>query len=174
MTALLQNPRVETERLILRRPVLADADRYVEFHQSDRAKYVEGVLDERESWYCFYTELGHWDLHGFGSFAVTLKGDDRPVGMVGPFFPRMWPEPEIGYIVYPEVEGKGIAFEAAVAARIFAFRSLGWKTAVSYIDPENARSIRLAERMGAKLDPDAVPVDEDDLVYRHPAPGVAS
>ena len=57
-----------------------------------------------------------------------------------------------------------------MAARAHAYGALGWTTAVSYIDPQNARSIRVAERMGAKLDPDAVPMDPGDLVYRHPAP----
>ena len=40
---------------------------------------------------------------------------------------------------------------------------------VSYIDPGNARSIALAERLGARPDPDAPRADPDDLVYRHTA-----
>ncbi len=46
--------------------------------------------------------------------------------------------------------------------------SRGMTRLVSYIDPRNSRSIRLAERLGAKLDPKAAKVDPDDLVYRHP------
>ena len=57
-----------------------------------------------------------------------------------------------------------------MAARDFAYRTLRWKTAVSYIDVDNARSIKLAERMGATPDPPAVLLDGDDVVYRHPAP----
>ena len=71
----------------------------------------------------------------------------------------------------PAAEGKGYAFEAAQAARAHAFDVLGWETAVSYIDPGNARSIELAERLGAVRDPEAAPFHEGDLVFRHSAPG---
>lgn len=162
--------QLETDRLILRPPVEADGEPYVAFYQSDRAKYVGGVLDERKAWYAFYTELGHWALRGYGTFIVTRKSMNRSIGVVGPFYPHTWPEPEIGYIVFEGAEGQGIAFEAAMASRAFAYRHLGWTTAVSYIDPLNERSIRLAGRMGASLDPDAVSLDEGDLVYRHPGP----
>ena len=48
---------------------------------------------------------------------------------------------------------------------------LGWTTAVSYIDRDNARSIALARRIGCTEDPDAVASDPEDFVFRHPAPG---
>ncbi len=53
--------------------------------------------------------------------------------------------------------------------RKWAFEELGLKTLVSYIDPKNERSRKLAERMGAVIDPDAERHDPVDLVYRHPA-----
>jgi RimJ/RimL family protein N-acetyltransferase len=93
--------------------------------------------------------------------------------MTGPWFPEGWPEQEIGWSLWSaEAEGRGFALEAAQAARGYAYGDLGWPTAVSYIRPENRRSIALAQRLGAVLDPDAAtPDDSDDLVYRHPAPG---
>jgi RimJ/RimL family protein N-acetyltransferase len=92
--------------------------------------------------------------------------------MTGPWFPEGWPEHELGWSVWnPAVEGKGFAFEAAKAARDFAWTELGWAGAVSYIDPGNDRSIALARRMGAVLDEDAAsPGDGEALVFRHPAP----
>lgn len=166
--------RIETERLILRPPSEADGPAYVDFYRSERAEYVGGPLSLRKAWYAFYSEFGHWQLRGYGSFVVTSKGDDAALGVIGPFYPHTWPEPEIGYVLFPEAEGKGIAFEAAMASRDFAYRTLGWTTAVSYIDVRNARSIALAERMGAVPDPHAVPLDDDDIVYRHPGPEVLS
>ena len=50
------------------------------------------------------------------------------------------------------------------------YSNLGWETAVSYIDPKNLDSIRLAERLGAKKDHEAATIDGNDAVYRHPAP----
>jgi len=55
--------------------------------------------------------------------------------------------------------------------RQYAFDEIGLKTAVSYIDRDNKRSIKLAERLGAVLDPKAkTPNDDPCLVYRHLRP----
>jgi RimJ/RimL family protein N-acetyltransferase len=113
---------------------------------------------------------GHWVHRGFGMFIFHAKGDATPLGMAGPWFPEGWPEHEIAWSIWaPAAEGKGLAFEAATAARAYAWNALGWTGAVSYIDPDNARSVRLAERLGAV--PDGSPVPEgESLTYRHPAP----
>jgi len=65
-------------------------------------------------------------------------------------------------------ERRGLAFEVAVVAKNWAVSTKAVRSLVSYIDPENARSIALAERLGAKVDTSALADDETDLVYRHP------
>jgi len=67
-------------------------------------------------------------------------------------------------------EGRGLAYEAAMEARRWGYEDRKLTTLVSYIDPDNARSIRLAERMGAWRDTSAPGVDRDDIVMRHPGP----
>jgi RimJ/RimL family protein N-acetyltransferase len=164
--------RLETERLILRRPVAADYDAFRAFAAAGGLRHIYGTLTEGQVFRSFATELGHWEMLGFGMWTVTFKGSDQAVGLVGPWRPADWPENELGWMIYGNAEGKGIAQEAATAARADAYARLGWKTAVSYIAPENLRSIRLAERLGAVLDPSAkTPApDKPCLVYRHPAP----
>lgn len=96
-----------------------------------------------------------------------LRDKNQCLGQIeisqGPRFP----EPELGWQLYSEAEGKGFAFEAAIAMREWAFQERGLKTLVSYMDPDNARSIQLAERLGATVDEDARKQDPGDLVYRH-------
>lgn len=173
---MTQSPVLTTDRLILRKPGGRDTDTVLAFFQSDRAEYVGGPYTLGRAWRHFASEVGHWDLLGFGMWAITLKGDDRILGLAGPWCPADWPEPEIGWLVFDGVEGKGIAFEAAQATLAHAFGTLGWTTAVSYIDHDNARSIALAKRLGAVLDPDAPQpkADYDCLVFRHPTPGGAA
>lgn len=170
MTATL-----ETERLILRRPTGGDWPRVGDFFMSDRAAMVGGPYTLGKAWRHFASEVGHWDILGFGMWAVTAKGDDTILGLVGPWCPADWPETEIGWLVFDGAEGKGIAFEAARAAIDHAFAELGWDTAVSYIDAGNTRSIALAEKLGASLDPVAPQPKPDQpcLVYRHPKPEAA-
>ncbi len=164
-------PEQETERLILRGPKPSDWLADAAFRTSDRAQFVGGPTDRRTAWRGFAARWGHWAIHGYGMFVVTLRGSDDPLGIVGPLFPEGWAEPELGWVLYEAAEGKGIAFEAAQAARRYVYDDLGWKTAISYISPDNMRSRALAERMGCVLDDSvAHPFDEPCLVYRHPAP----
>lgn len=83
--------------------------------------------------------------------------------MPGPLFP----EHELGWMVYPQAEGQGVAFEPASALRDWARDDRCLPTLVSYIDTGNNRSIALAQRLGAWSDAMALRPGPDDLVYRH-------
>ena len=166
---LMPAPTLHTDRLILRPHVLADYEPLAAFYQSDRAQYVHGPVDSVRVWYGFGMDVGSWDLQGFGAWAVTLS-DKTLIGQITLNHPPAYPENELGWILFDGYEGNGYVAEAATAARAYAFNTIGWTTAVSYIDPNNARSIRVAERLGATLDANAAKPDPEDLVYRHPAP----
>ncbi|WP_282603413.1 GNAT family N-acetyltransferase [Paracoccus sp. PARArs4] len=173
MIQLSPTPRIETDRLVLRAPAAGDWPHWRDFMSTDRARFVrDGDFDEGKVWRAFGHVIGHWVMRGWGTFAITAKGDDTPIGMAGPWFPAGWPEREIGWTIWSgAAEGRGFAHEAAVAARDHAFGTLGWDTAVSYVDARNTRSIALAERLGATLDDTAkAPAsDRPCLVFRHPA-----
>lgn len=157
-----------TQRLRLRRPMPADWPAFHDFMMSDRSTAFGGHRDLGKAWRSFAAELGHWDIFGYGMWAVTRQGDDTALGLVGPWTPPDWPETEIGWMILSaQAEGTGIATEAAQAALTHAFGTLGWQTAVSYIAPSNDRSIRLAEKLGAVLDTSARGPAADTLVYRH-------
>lgn len=164
------SPTLETTRLVLRQPDDRDTEVAIAFLASDRSRFVGGPLDLGQAWRAHAKMVGHWGLRGFGLFAVTEKATGKTLGIAGPYYPGDWPEHELGWHIWdPAYEGKGIAHEAVLAARAWVYGTLGWKTAVSYIDPGNDRSIALAERLGATLDAKAARPD-DCLVYRHPAP----
>lgn len=165
--------RLTTQRLILRKPIASDLEPFTAFATSDRAGFVGGGADKDEghAFRMLGAITGHWELRGYGLFIACERESGRPVASVGPWCPAGWPEPEIGWSVWDERdEGKGYACEAAEAVIAHVFRDLGWTTTVSYIDPDNARSIALAERLGAAPDPGAARPHKGDLVYRHPAP----
>ncbi len=171
---LVDAPQLDTARLTLRVPQIADFEPFAAFAASERSRFVRPAdYDRAKAWRGFGHMVGHWLLRGFGLFAVVERASGRTIGMVGPWFPEGWPEHEIGWTLYDGAEGKGYAFEAAKAARAWAFAALGWPTAVSYIDPANHRSIALAERLGAQRDPAAGhPGETPVLVFRHPRPEV--
>jgi len=164
--------RLETQRLVLRRPRARDWPAFLGYAMSSRAQYTGGLQWNGHAWRTFAAEIGHWEIRGYGMFIVTERGDDAAIGLAGPWYPVGWPEREIGWMMFDAAhEGRGYAGEAAGAALAHAFGPLGWDTAVSYIHPENARSRALAERLGAAIDPEAIgPGQGPALVYRHPRP----
>jgi RimJ/RimL family protein N-acetyltransferase len=173
MIALAGTPVIETERLVLRAPEAGDWLAFQAFLASERGQFVRtGDYDLSNTWRGFCHVIGHWVARGFGMFVFQAKGDATPLGATGPWFPETWPEHEISWSVWnPAAEGKGFAFEAAMAARDFAFQTLGWTTAVSYVAEGNLRSAALARRLGAAVDVAAPSIGAPPcLVFRHPAP----
>lgn len=144
-------PVIETQRLRLRELREDDAEAYVRMCADPEVmRYVSGdPLSADDAWRQLAMLVGHWTLRGFGMWAVETR-EGEFVGRVGLHFPLGWPEREIGWALARPCWGHGYAFEAAAAARDHAFRGLGWQRLVSYIHPENARSIRLAERLGGR------------------------
>jgi RimJ/RimL family protein N-acetyltransferase len=163
-------PVIRTARLTLRPHRMSDWEPMAAFFESEAARYVGGPLPRRRSWYGFAADVGSWPLLGFGCWGVDETATGAFVGQVGLNQPAHFPEREIGWIVFPSFQRRGFATEAALAARGFAYGTLGWTTAVSYVHPENAASIATARRLGCVEDPDAERYDAEDLVFRHPGP----
>ena len=164
---------LETGRLVLRRPAPRDYAGFEPFLRSERASGIGGPNTSAQAWRIMCAELGHWTMLGYGMWAVTRKGDDTALGLVGPWTPGDWPENEIGWTIWNAAdEGSGIAAEAAEAAISHAWNVLKWDTMVSYVGADNHRSAALAIRLGAVLDPDAPQPDPKNpcQVYRHPKP----
>ena len=163
-------PTLTTERLTLRAPRLEDFEPYAAYFASARAELERGRRDRAGAWKEFSAVAGQWLLRGYGGFSIEERTTGGYLGEVGVFHEDSYPEPELGWMVVAAAEGRGIAHEAALAVRRWAYRTLGLTTLVSYIDPANARSIRLAKRLGATRDDTALCPDPGDLVYRHPGP----
>lgn len=142
-------PTLLTDRLRLRLAKPSDLDAYIEFRGSERSRTTGGPYDAPTAFSQLSSIVGHWQIRGFGRFIVADRNSDEPLGVVGPYHPLDWPEPEIAWTVFGNAEGKGIAYEAAQAALGYAYHGLGWTTAMSAINAGNDRSAALAERLGA-------------------------
>ena len=161
-------PVLTTERLILREPRAADFDSAAAFAGSDRASFVGGPQSRFEAWRGFTSGIGHWMLKGFGFWTVEEWATGAVVGRIGLIEHEGWSEIELGWHVYDGFEGKGYAHEAAMAARDHAYRVMGLPPIISHIHPDNLRSRRLAERMGATVEREAELLGHPCLIYRHP------
>lgn len=163
-------PVIETRRLILRGPEPQDYPNFKATFSSYRSRFMGGPLNPYEAWMLYAAEIGHWHIRGYGMWMIHDKDTDETLGMAGGWFPAAWPERELAWIIWPDKAGNGYALEATHAVRNYLFTQLGWEGAVSYVDPKNLDSIRLAERLGCVKDKEASTIDGNDAVYRHPSP----
>ncbi len=143
-------PELETGRLRLRHFREADVPPFLEFYQDPLAQAIYGPeTSAGDVWRNVAKFLGHWTLRGFGPWAIEEKSSGRFAGYAGLWFPGDFDDVEVGYGLHPAFRGRGYAVEAAGAARDHGAGTLGLKRLVSYIDPANHSSIRVAERLGA-------------------------
>ena len=163
-------PTLFTERLILRPPNQTDLVPFSAMLGSDRARYMGGPYNALGAWRVFCQDIALWQVYGHGALMIDLRATGECVGQVGINHGPLYPEKELGWLLYEGREGKGYAQEAAAAMRDWAFFVLKLPQLVSYVDPENASSIAVVKRVGGVLDPDALRQDPEDVVFRYISP----
>ncbi len=146
----MTTPRIETDRLLLRMPEEADFPHIAAMMSDEEtARFIGGVQDEAIAWRGFCTLLGHWQLRGYGFFSVVDRATGEWLGRVGPWYPHLWPQPEIGWTIKRQAWGKGYAHEAAAACMDFVFDRLGWSEVIHLIDDGNLASQGVARKLGS-------------------------
>jgi len=146
--------KAETERLILR---TFEENDWVALHKlysdPECTRYtIQRTLTEGESWRTMASMIGHWQLRGYGQYAVEDKTTGEVMGTVGLWYPKDWPEPEIKWALSRAFWGRGYASEAARAVKKIAADYIPGTSLISLIFSENEPSIRLAEALGAKFE----------------------
>jgi RimJ/RimL family protein N-acetyltransferase len=159
--------RLETERLVLRKPEAADFDAYLEMRSDPEVvRYLGGeVAGRKETAAGIERMLRHWERHGIGLFTVVRKEDERIVGRTGFLLwdPEAWVnalreelegplETEVGWTFARAFWNRGYATEAAIACRDLALGELGKDRLISLIAEGNIASMRVAEKIGERLE----------------------
>jgi RimJ/RimL family protein N-acetyltransferase len=149
--------RVETERLLLRRPRGGDRDAWL------------GIWGDPAVWRALRPDLGpdpdfalgrfehhldHWTRHGFGLWLAEEQATRTIAGWCGPahplFVPQLAAEVEVGWTLRRPFWGHGLAFEAATTAVQVAFAQLSIPRVIALVDATNLRSQRVAARLGMR------------------------
>jgi RimJ/RimL family protein N-acetyltransferase len=159
---------LETPRLLLRPFREEDLDAYAAMcADPDVMRYIgEGrPLTRAETWRQMAAILGHWHLRGYGVWAVEERASGAMIGRIGFWNPEGWPGFELGWLLGRACWGYGFATEGARVALDYAFSALKQNHVISVIEPENIRSIRVAERLGEKREGRAEVFGKDVLIY---------
>jgi RimJ/RimL family protein N-acetyltransferase len=147
-----------TERLLLRPWRPADRDPFAAMNADPEVMRYVGrgrPLTRTQSDELVDAIEAHWDQHGFGLWCAAPHEDpDACIGFVGlaipSFLPAVLPSVEVGWRLARSAWGRGLATEGARAALEHAFGPLGLQSVISVIDPENHRSVRVAEKLGMR------------------------
>jgi RimJ/RimL family protein N-acetyltransferase len=112
---------------------------------------------EQQTWSRMLTYLGHWQLLGFGYWAIEEKQSRAFAGEIGfadfkrDIAPSMKGYPEIGFALGSPFHGKGYATEAARAVVAWGDANVNAEKTVCLIDPRNAASLRVAQKCGYEV-----------------------
>jgi RimJ/RimL family protein N-acetyltransferase len=111
--------------------------------------------------------LRRYSRDGFGQWAIVRKSDGACIGECGICAQEVdgKKEYEISYRLRRDDWGRGLASEAAQACRDYAFKRLGLQRLISILEPDNAASVRVAERMGMTLEKRAAFHNVAVLIY---------
>jgi ribosomal-protein-alanine N-acetyltransferase len=169
---------IETERLTLRDLEPTDLDALAAiFADAEVMRYIGagGVLGRDVAERMITREREHYAERGWGEWAAVERATGRMVGVCGLI---LWPdidgrqELEVAYLLARDAWGRGYATEAATAIRDAGLEIR--PDLVSLIYPDNAASIRVAEKIGMAYEKD-VPFQGHDLrLYRLAGSGAAA
>ncbi|GEA86488.1 N-acetyltransferase [Cellulomonas cellasea] len=147
---------ITTRRLLLRPLTEADLDAMLTYRgDPEVCRYLPFEPMTLE---VLRTRLaGDWARHELTAEGQTLtlgveeRGTGRLVGDVVLFFHSVrHAAGEIGYVLHPDVRGRGYANEAAAALLGLGFDGLGLHRVVARLDARNGASARLAARLGLR------------------------
>ncbi|MDQ1591488.1 MAG: [ribosomal protein S5]-alanine N-acetyltransferase [Pyrinomonadaceae bacterium] len=147
---------IETERLNLRQLNAGDAGFILEllndpsFLHNIGDKGVRTVEDAER--YILTGPVESYARHGFGLWVVELKESGVPAGICGLVKRDTLPDADIGYAFLPRFWSRGYAREAAAAVISYAREPLGLPRVLAIVQPGNAGSIKVLEKIGLKFD----------------------
>jgi ribosomal-protein-alanine N-acetyltransferase len=145
-------PVIETERMILRKMMHSDKNEILFLRSDPRTMQFldrEPLKNEEEALGLIQKILDALDKNEGISWGIELKGNSRLVGTIG--YWRMEKEnfrAEIGYMIEPDLQGKGYMQEAITAVIDHGFNVLNLHSIEANVNPLNKASIRLLERNG--------------------------
>lgn len=118
-------------------------------------------MNGEEVWTRLLRDIGHWEIRGYGNWAVRLTDGGDYVGSVGVLDYQREIEPhldapELGWGVATRFQGQGMAFEAVSAALAWCDEALNARRTVCIISPGNTASLKLADRLGYRQLHDAI------------------
>lgn len=147
---------LETERLVLRRLSLDDAEFILELvNEPSWLRYigdrgVRTIEDARQ--YLLTGPLASYQQFGFGLYLIEEKESGVPVGICGLLKRETLDDVDVGFALLPQFWRRGYAFESAAAVLQHGKDDFGLRRIVAITSPDNHGSIHLLEKLGFRFE----------------------
>ncbi|MCB1339973.1 MAG: GNAT family N-acetyltransferase [Pseudooceanicola sp.] len=151
-------PTLNGLRVTLRAMRPEDFERYASICAMPDALRVMngGGWPRRRAWEAFLRNAGHWQMTGFGQWAVVDQKSRTIVGQTGFYFDSEVVDeefdayPQVGWLMLADCAGNGLALEAVRAAHDWFDRVVTGRL-VAKVAEGNEGSLELADTLGYRL-----------------------
>lgn len=159
MASLLRTPPaivLDTDRLLLRRLTFDDSPFIMQL-LNDPAwlRFIgdKGIrTDDDARDYIRKGPVAMYERVGFGLYMTERKDDGEPMGLCGLIKRDALDDVDLGFAFLPRFRVNDYAFEAASAVLAHGRADFGLRRVVAITSPDNARSIRLLDRLGFEFE----------------------
>jgi RimJ/RimL family protein N-acetyltransferase len=143
---------VETERLMLRKLTLDDAEFMLRL--LNEPSFITNIGDrkvrtiEQARDYIMTYPFASYEQFNLGPYLIQSKETSSSIGICGYRKRESLEFPDIGYALLPEYCGQGYALEASIAVLRYGREFLRMTDILGLVNPDNSPSIRLLEKLG--------------------------
>lgn len=142
---------LETERCLVRETTVEDVDDFYRIYSDPSiTEYMEPLYadpEEERAYARDYIDQVYAFYH-FGIWTVVEKISGEVIGRAGICFREGFDDPELGFVIAADRQGRGLATEVCEAILRYGFQELGFERIHALVQPDNLASLRVCDKLG--------------------------
>lgn len=155
----------ETERCIIRETTESDLDAFYRIYSDPSvAEFMEPLFEDREAEFQYVKDYREkvYDFYGFGMWTVLDKETGEVIGRAGVSMREGFEDPELGFVIAKEYQGRGLAYEVCKEVLSFVNKEFEFTVFGALVHPDNLPSKKLLKKLGFTYS-ETVRIGDDNL-----------
>lgn len=148
---------LETQHCLVRESTVADVEEFYRIYSEPSiTEFMDPLYEDPEEERAYARDYIDkvYSFYGFGIWTVLEKprtgGGQKPqvIGRAGICYREGYEDPEMGFVIAADKQGRGYATEVCRAVLQYGHEELGFKRILAFVQPENAASLRVCDKLG--------------------------
>ena len=142
---------LETERCLVRETTVDDVDDFYRiYNDASITKYMDSLYEDPEEERAYAQDYIDqvYAFHHFGIWTVVERESDEVIGRAGICYREGYDDPELGFVIAADKQGRGLATEVCRAILQYAARELGFGRIFAFVQTGNKASLRVCDKLG--------------------------